>query len=442
MRAGPLEESHVSKDKDEAKAAVGGSGKSGAALKAELRGPARSNEQNAERLVGGDAWRDFCRSLEAAGQHLLDFPVGESTVPGELQAEAMKYALGLATGGILQALQLADPDRPRLVRTPDSESKWGAENVDNQYLWCRVRPDASYRIEGHRRNVFEALLETKDGYMQLGDDQVFDTLLLTEIDCEGDGRFEILLSAEKPSGYSGNWMEMPPDTRYFTVRQYFADWETEHPATFEIYRVGGEGVAPNPTTPARMAELLDEAGLWTLQTARFWQEWIDQLRRDHVKGELQPPRPFVGGARDIVYGNDWWSLAPGEAMIVECALPDARYWQFQLCDVWFRTMDYATRQTGLNHTQARVDSDGLVRIIVAHEDPGVQNWLDTSGHPEGMFQYRFIWTTTRPEPKVKIVPIEDVRAALPGDTPKYNEAERRRALAIRHRHLYCREPVT
>ena len=422
--------------------AIGGSGKSGPALKAELAGPSRTPEQNAERLLSGQAWRDFCGRIEAAGQHLLDFPVGETPIPGELQAEGMKYALGLVTGGILQALQLSNPDRPRLVRTPDSESKWGAENVDNQYLWCRVRADAVYRIRGNRENVFEALLETKDGYMQLGDDRVFDTLLLTEMECSANGDFEILLAAERPSGHAGNFMQMPEGTRYFTVRQYFADWEIEKPARFEIFREGGAGEAPAPTTPAEMAELLDEAGLWTFQTARFWQEWIDQLRGDHTKGELQPPRPFVGGARDIVYGNDWWSLARDEAMIVECEVPDARYWQFQLCDVWFRTMDWATRQTGLNHTQARVDSDGKVRVVVAHEDPGVQNWLDTSGHPEGMFQYRYIWTESRPHPNVRIVPADQVRAALPPETPEYDAHARKQALAMRHRHLHRREPVT
>jgi len=423
-------------------AAVGGSGKSGAALRAKLQHPKRSEEENAKRLLNGDAWRDFCRSIEAAGQHLLDYPVGSTSTPGQLQAEGMQYALGLVTGGILQALQLSDPDRPRFVRTPDSESKWGAENVDNQYLWARVRSDTTYLIEGNRQNVFEALLETKDGYMQLGDDQVFATALLTEIQCESDGQFEILLSAVRPDGYSGNWMEMPPDTRYFTVRQYFANWETERPAQFEIYRVGGEGIPPRPTTAGQMAERLDDAGLWTLQTARFWQEWIDQLRNGHIKGRLQPPRPFVGGARDIVYGNDWWSLDSHEAMIVECELPDARYWQFQLCDVWFRTMDWATHQTGLNHTQARCDSDGRVRFVISQEDPGVQNWLDTCGHPEGMFQYRFIWTQTRPEPSVKIVPIDKIRDFLPAETPDYSKKERGDALAIRHRHLHRREPVT
>jgi hypothetical protein len=423
-------------------AVIGGSGKSGQALRDEMAFPERSDEEQAKRLLSGEAWQGFCRSLEAAGQHLLEFPTGETATPGELQAQAMKYVLGLTTGGILQALQLSDPDTPRIVRTPDSESKWGAENVDNQYLWCRVGPHADYKVTGNKNNVFEALLETKDGYMQIGDDLVFDTLLLSNIQCEADGSFEILLSANKPEGFSGNFMHMPPGTQYWCVRQYFADWETEIPARFEIHRVDGEGVPPAPLTPARMAELLDEAGRWTLQTTKFWAEWIDQLRGDHEKGRLMAPKPFVGGARDIVYGNDWWSLDPDEAMIVEIEVPDARYWQLQLCDVWFRTMDWATRQTGLNHAQSYVHADGRVRFVIAHQDPGVQNWIDTSGHPEGMLQYRYIWTNNKPAPSVKIVPFEGIGAALPSDTPAFGNEARRAALTIRHRHLQRREPVT
>ena len=106
-------------------AVIGGSGKSGQALRDEMAFPERSDEEQAKRLLSGEAWQGFCRSLEAAGQHLLEFPTGETATPGELQAQAMKYVLGLTTGGILQALQLSDPDTPRIVRTPDSESKWG-----------------------------------------------------------------------------------------------------------------------------------------------------------------------------------------------------------------------------------------------------------------------------------------------------------------------------
>ncbi len=423
-------------------AAVGGTGKFGKALKDELRGPARTPEQNAKRLLDGSAWSEFCRSLDRAGRHLLAYPTKSTPVPGEVESEGARYALGLVTAGILQALQLSDPATPKLVRNPDSESKWGAENVDNQYLWARVSPEYQYRVFGNRNNIFEALLETKDGYMQIGDDQVFDTQFLTQLHCEPDGRFEILLAAERPAGHRGNFMKMPPGTQYFCVRQYFVDWETEWPARFDIERIGGVGVRPAPYTPEKTAELLDEAGLWVLQTARFWTEWVDQLRRDFVKGELKPARAFVGGARDIFYGNDWWSLEPDEAMVIEFVPPKARYWQIQLCDVWFRTMDYATRQSGLNHHQARLDRDGRARVVVAHRDPGVQNWLDTGAHPEGMLQYRWIFTQDNPAPSVKIVPFEKIRGALPADTPAYSAEQRRAALAIRHRHLARREPVT
>jgi hypothetical protein len=105
-------------------------------------------------------------------------------------------------------------------------------------------------------------------------------------------------------------------------------------------------------------------------------------------------------------------------------------------------MNWATRQTGLNHHQAFVHSDGKVRVVIAHRDPGVQNWLDTATHPEGMIQYRYVWTKTKPAPSVRIVSFDQLRAALPDDTPEFGSDARRQALEIRHRHLQRREPVT
>lgn len=424
------------------RAAIGGSGKSGQALRDALRGPARSDAEQAQRLLDGSAMRDLCGAIERSADHLLQFPVEETANPGELHAQAMRYLLGLVTTGIAQTSQLSDPDYPKIIRDPDSESKWGAENVDNQYLWCRVSPESSYLVSGNASNVFEALLETKDGYMQLGDDRVFETLLLSECERDENGDFEILLAAERPPDHEGNFLAMPPGTAYWCVRQYFADWERERPARFEIRRIDGEGIPTPPLLPARMAELIDEAALWIEQTTFFWQEWITQLRRDHQKGKLVPPAPFVGGARDIVYGNDWWSLDPDEAMIVEFEVPDARYWQIQLCDVWFRTMDWATRQTGLNHAQSYVHPDGRARFVIAHRDPGIQNWIDTWGHREGMIQYRYVWSKTQPAPSVTLCPFDEVRKHLPPDTPAFTEAARRAQRVIRQLHLQRREPVT
>src|SRR5262245_4389887 len=418
--------------------AAGGTGLRGEQLK-RLRRARPGAAANAERLASGRAWAEFCRSLESAGEHLLAFPVGGSP---ELRAEGFRYLLGLVASGVGAALQLADPDQPRFWRNPDSFAKWGAENADNQYLWARVRSDASYRVFGERGSAFDFLIEAKEGFMQLGDDGVYACVKAHELEVGPDGRFEILLSRERPAGHRGHWLLLPPDARYIQIRQYFADWERETPARFEIERLGGQGRAPAPLTPSRMAELLDDAGEWVDVTARFWTQWIEQMRAAHDPARLEPARKFVGGADDIFYGNDMYRLGEGEALVVELEPPDARYWQIQLCDLWFRTMDYATRQTSLNHHQARLDADGHFRCVIAHRDPGVPNWLDTAGHAEGMIQYRFVWSRSNPQPSIRRVRADEIRAALPPDTPRVTPDERRRALAARQAHVARREPAT
>jgi hypothetical protein len=418
--------------------AVGGSGAAGAALK-RARAAARPAAESAARLLDGRAWEEFCARLLEAGAWVRDFPLPDSP---ELRAEGFRYLLGLVASGIAQAGALADPDRPRFVRNPDSLAKWGAENADNQYLWARIRPDARYRIHGQRESALDFLIELKQGYMQLGDARNFATLAAHDLVLAPDASFEILLAAERPAGFAGNFLPLHPDARYVGIRQYFYDWARESPARFTIERVDALGEPPPPLTPARMAELLDAAGEWTLTTARFWGEWVAQLRGAWQPGQLAPARHFVGGADDIVYGNDWWKLGPDEALVIESEVPDARYWAFQLCDVWFRSFEYASRQTSVNGAQAVLDADGRVRVVIAHRDPGVPNWLDACGQPEGMIQYRYVWARSRPQPSVRVVPFAALREALPHGHPRVSPEERRRALAAREAHLQRREPAT
>jgi hypothetical protein len=422
---------------DDGEIARGGSGLAGAALKAQRR-PRRPSAEQRGRLASGAAWEDFCRDLSAAGRAILDFPL--ASAEGEaLRAEGFRYLLGLVRSGLQQALELADPGAPRWVRNPDSQAKWGAENPDNQYLWARVDPHAAYRVFGERRNVYDFLLEVKEGHMQLGDDRVFTAVTAGDLHFDAAGRFSVLLAAERPRGYAGDFVPLHPESGYLQVRQYLLDWQRETPASFFIERVGG--AAPMELTAAAMADRLDGAGEWTLATARFWIEWVEQLRSAHQPGAIAPARRFVGGAPDIYYGNDWYVLGDDEALIFESEPPDARYWQIELCDPWFKTLEFASRQTSLNHLQARLDADGRFRCVVAHRDPGVANWLDTTGNREGMIQYRWVWTRNNPQPRVRVVPFVDVKRQLPADTPRVTPEARRAAIAVREAHLRRREPV-
>ena len=52
----------------------------------------------------------------------------------------------------------------------------------------------------------------------------------------------------------------------------------------------------------------------------------------------------------------------------------------------------------LNGHQASIDEDGMLRVVIAHEDPGIANWLDTAGHSAGPIILRCVRTeTARPE---------------------------------------------
>jgi len=392
-----------------------------------------NTEAEASRLCSGRTWQDFCSALAELREHIVGGDAPETALD---RAEGFRYLATITAAGIRHVFDLADPDHPRFLRNPDSAAGWGAENADNSYHLAHIRSDRTYRITGRRGTVGAFLIEIKEGYMQLGAVRNFATFDSETLQIEPDGTFEIMLSREQ---YPGNWIPLHPDATQVLVRQYYFDWEVEEPAEFRIAVVEKEGTPPLPVQPTQISLLLDNAALWIDTTVRVWNDWVRDLRLRHQPGSLAPAVRYVGGAEDILYGNDFYKLGEDEALIIETARPEARYWSIQLVNLWFQSMDYTNRQTSLNSRQARADADGRYRFVLAHTDPGVPNWLDTAGHREGVLQYRYIWAKTAPQPTVRTVPIGSVRNELPADTPVITLEERRRAIAVRQRHVARRE---
>jgi hypothetical protein len=84
--------------------------------------------------------------------------------------------------------------------------------------------------------------------------------------------------------------------------------------------------------------------------------------------------------------------------------------------MWYVSMDFVNHQTSLTGDQAHVDPDGLLRFVISEQDPGVANWLETTGHPRGYLQIR--WQRTAREftpadgPQVEKVRFDDLPATL------------------------------
>ena len=111
-----------------------------------------------------------------------------------------------------------------------------------------------------------------------------------------------------------------------------------------------------------------------------------------------------------------------------------------LSNFWGESFDYANRITSLNGFQAERDPDGAIRWVIAHRDPAVPNWLDTTGHPEGFMSPRWAYSQTPPTeqwPSVtaRKVPFEEIRKHLPEGTRRVSPAERREQIRIRQEHV-------
>jgi hypothetical protein len=76
-----------------------------------------------------------------------------------------------------------------------------------------------------------------------------------------------------------------------------------------------------------------------------------------------------------------------------------------------QTYDYLNRQVSLNRKQTHLEPDGSFRMVIAHQDPGVPNWLDTEGRPFGLVFWRFMLPEGEIEtPQAKLVPLAELKA--------------------------------
>ena len=64
----------------------------------------------------------------------------------------------------------------------------------------------------------------------------------------------------------------------------------------------------------------------------------------------------------------------------------------------------------VNSGQAVLRDDGSFQLVVAAEDPGHPNWLDTAGHDHGTMCVRWVRAESPPEPRCRVAKLGELRA--------------------------------
>jgi hypothetical protein len=115
------------------------------------------------------------------------------------------------------------------------------------------------------------------------------------------------------------------------------------------------------------------------------------------------------GTPDNIYALGAFRLAPDEALVIEGRSPPCTYWGVQLWNRFMQSLDHRYHRVSVNHEQATLAADGSFRVVVAHRDPGVPDWLDTAGHGEGLVFCRWLQAAGPPEqPRSTVVPLGDL----------------------------------
>jgi len=389
------------------------------------------SEANTQSLMTGQAWHEFCDRLKAAGETVLRVDVPSSRLD---RAEGYRQLTRYLAGAIELFIENADPDFPYFSQLPDTRTKFGLDNPDTLYLWTPLRGDTTYRITGKRGTVRYLEFQVCVGIHGVSPLRGGATLGADKLRVEADGSFDLVLSAEP---HSGNWLPLEPDATHLMVRQAFMDWDSEETAELRIVSVGKEGEKPRELAPSQMAERLEAVANSVVSLATFWTDFLLAWRRRFGDNILDPPvnldRSLQGS--QSLFSRGYFNIAGDEALIIELAPSDALYWGIHLGNCWFVSLDYANRQTSLTGHQAYLSSDGIHRFVIAHQDPGVPNWLDTAGHGEGAMLFRWTLADSAPQPTSKVVKFNDIRAEFPKDTPYIDEQTRREHIARRQAHV-------
>jgi hypothetical protein len=368
-------------------------------------------------------WAEFTEALRTLPERMLaKLPEVQRSDP-QLQQEVARLALESLASCTLDAIG-GDGDAPQFLPTIGQLLNIGQPNADTIYRSCTITPGGSYRITGTRGSlrlvVMTQVVPGSNDRPHLD----FATLKLDKA-----GRYSVLLSPEKPAGYKGDWWPLAPRTAKLMIRFVSSDWAGEVSPTIAIERVD-QPIASHRPSAAVLEKRLRALPAIVDRMALLFVDHAEQLRAEGFVNRFKIFDVPEGALAGQFYYEGVYELAEDEALIVDSPIP-ARcdYRSLILTNEIYETTDWINNQASLNGDQA--DPDGRLRIVISAKDPGIANWLDTSGYPSGVVQGRWTGCDSQPIPEVTKVKLADLRKLLPRDAARVTPRQRQAILSAR-----------
>jgi hypothetical protein len=366
----------------------------------------------------------------------------------QVQQEVGRLMLEALASSTLDAIG-SDGDAPTFLPAIGQLMNVGQPNADTVYRIARITPGGSYRLRGRRGSLRMAVIaESGPSPGEPGFDPAQArapraTHDVNALKVDEHGGFDVLLSAQKPEGYAGDWWPLAPTTSKLLLRLVSSDWSSERDPTIAIERID-RPLNPPSIGPRRSAADLEQRLRRlpdaTAFIALLFADHVEQLRKDGYVNQLKVfDVSKMGGLAGQFYYEGAYDLRDDEALIVEATVPaQCRYRSMILTNELYETTDWYGHHSSLNDSQAAADADGVLRIVVSARDPGVPNWLDTAGYARGVIQGRWTGCDSQPVPGVRKLALSALREALPRATATITPQQRERIVRERRAQLQQR----
>jgi hypothetical protein len=361
------------------------------------------------------AVRELADSLLAASG---EWATDATTLIGPQDFVDAHHAIAHYLSWGFDALFQRDANHPRFTRIFHPGRSLLGDNPDVIYFDAPVSPEREYRVTGETKGAEYVSITVEAGTVWGAIDNVIVGVINDEgFDVDDDGWFTVTLGGPRRPR---NWIALPDGASSITTRHYFET--TVHaqsdPARVPTMRIEAGGGAPVPPRPSdgSLAEGFRRVTAYlramTLDRPPLGQgpefSWVSTV--PNVFNPPAKPGNLGLAAADAAYGFAPFVLAPDEALVMQGSWPDCRYGSVSLWNRFLQMFDYTNRSVSLNRAQTVADDDGRFTIVLAHDDPGVPNWLDTEGRAFGIVYWRFMLPDGAIETPVgTVVKLEEVR---------------------------------
>ena len=332
------------------------------------------------------------------------FPISDQDL-----AEGLDY-LG---GSIRSSLQMAfdyDLEHPVLINPTHQYARQGLDNPDAVYFNAYLDEGASYVVSGTRGSTVDLSFQIMDGtYSSDGAPNTLAAFDDRELDVLADGSFEWRFGPDLGLKKGSTLI----------VREVYDDWSTEQRGTLRIQRLDTAGKPRPAADPARIAKRYGVAAKMLTGRIQTWFAFPEWFTYKEPVNTLTVPKSTPGGLASQFSSIGHYDLTDDQAMIVTVPVCEAAPYQaIQIGSRWYISTDYEHHQTSLNRSQSHADADGFLRYVISERNPGVANWLETTGHPQGVMMLR--WQrltrdlTEADGPQVEVVAFDEVASRVTG----------------------------